>query len=460
LEHNFVDRVKITVRGGSGGNGSVSFRRERCIPNGGPNGGNGGNGGNVFVVATHKMHTLLPFKFKQHFFAENGENGRSYDQTGASGEDVIVEVPLGTVVYNNETGELIADLVKKGQYVCVARGGRGGRGNTVFKSATFQAPEIAEKGFPGEECKLLLEIKLLADVGLIGFPNVGKSTLITKVSNSRAKIGDFPFTTLIPNLGVMKSPSGDGIVIADIPGLIEGAHEGAGLGIYFLRHIERTTVFLHILDVSLRERDDPVHDYHTIWKELLAYNPDLKNKDEIVVLNKIDLSIPEIVDETASYFKKLGKPVFEISAVTGEGIDKLIKDIISRVALFKAAHENSNEDDRFSEGDSYPIPKVEPVWRDLPERIPIEITKVDAHIFSVGGMAFEELSNRLNLRYPDSFKKFMEIIENSRLNMLLIKKGIRNGDTVVLLDQEYEFFDYSLQEEGEYEKSNGSYENE
>ncbi len=459
MEQNFVDRVKITVRGGRGGNGVVSFRRERCIPFGGPNGGNGGNGGNVFLVATAGLHTLLPFKFQQHFFAPNGENGRSSDQTGASGKDTVIEVPLGTVVFDNESEEPLADLTVKGQYVCVARGGRGGRGNTVFKSATFQAPEIAEKGFFGEERKLLLEIKLLADVGLIGFPNVGKSTLITKISNSRAKIGDFPFTTLIPNLGVLRSPSGDGIVIADIPGLIEGAHEGAGLGYYFLRHVERTSLFLHLLDVSLKERDNPIDDYEMIWKELLAYNPVLKEKEEIIVLNKVDLSIPEIIDEVKTDFLKLGKTVFAISAVTGEGIDLLVKEIIRRVQVFKSrfkasASQAEKDAGSFAESEPEKIPKVAPLWQNLPEKIPLEIKKQAAHVFSVGGKAFEELAARLNLRYPDSFRKFMDIVENSRLNALLIKHGVKNGDTVVLLDHEYSFFDYSLCEEEEYEEGN------
>lgn len=454
MEQNFVDRVKITVRGGKGGDGIVSFRRERCIPFGGPNGGNGGNGGNVFLMATPALHTLLPFKFQQHFFAPSGENGRSSDQTGASGKDTVIEVPLGTVVFDCETEELIADLTVKGQYVCVARGGRGGRGNTVFKSSTFQAPEIAEKGFSGEERKLLLEIKLLADVGLIGFPNVGKSTLITKISNSRAKIGDFPFTTLIPNLGVLKSPSGDGIIIADIPGLIEGAHEGAGLGYYFLRHVERTSLFLHLLDVSLKERDDPIADYETIWKELIAYNPLLKEKTEIVVLNKIDLSIPEIIDEVKAHFQRLGKSVFAISAVTGDGIDLLTKEVMRRVQAFKTVSRAEKDAASFSESEPEKIPKVAPLWQNIPEKIPLEITKKAPHVFSVGGKSFEELAARLNLKYPDSFRKFMEIVENSRLNALLIKHGVKNGDTVVLLDQEYSFFDYSLYEEEENEEGN------
>jgi len=453
LEQTFVDRVKITVRGGKGGDGIVSFRRERGIPFGGPNGGNGGNGGNVFLVASPALRTLLPFKFQQHFFASNGEPGRSSDQTGASGKDTVLEVPLGTVVFDSETEELLSDLTAKGQYVCVARGGRGGRGNSVFSSSTFQAPKIAEKGFLGEERKLLLEIKLLADVGLVGFPNVGKSTLITKISNSRAKIGDFPFTTLVPNLGVLKSPSGDGIIIADIPGLIEGSHKGAGLGHYFLRHVERTTLFLHLLDVSLSERSDPIADYETIWKELIAYNPLFKEKEEIVALNKADLSIPEVIEEAKAHFQRLGKTVFVISALTGEGIDELVKEIVRKVQATRAASQEGSDSFSFTESEPNKIPKVAPLWQPIPDRISLEIEKLAPDRYLVTGKALDDLSRRLDLRYPDSFKKFMDIIENSRLNALLIKRGVQNGDTVVLMDQEYSFFDYSLCEEEEHEES-------
>lgn len=470
MEENFVDRVKITIRSGSGGNGSVSFRREKSIPLGGPNGGNGGNGGNVFLIATSKMHTLMSFKYKQHFFAQSGEAGRGWNQTGASGVDEVIEVPIGTVILDADSGEELADLDKAGRYFCAARGGRGGRGNTVFKTSTFQAPKIAEKGFLGEEHKLTLEIKLLADVGLIGYPNVGKSTLITKISNSRAKIGDFPFTTLIPNLGVVKTKDGDGIIVADIPGLIEGASEGAGLGFYFLRHIERTSLFIHILDISLKERADPVSDYYKIWKELETYNPLMKEKEEIIVLNKIDISIPEIIDEVKEHFVKLGKSVFPISAVTGEGVEALMNRVLERIIVFKKSKRKGvlQENGEVSDDDIWAVdeeevrlPKIEPIWTNLPARIPIEISVNNEGAYVIGGTEFFELARRLNLKYYDSMQKFMEIIEKSGINKLLMKKGIRNGDTVILLDQEYEFFDYSLVEEGDKdEESDDENENE
>ncbi|HIP43478.1 MAG TPA: GTPase ObgE, partial [Aquifex aeolicus] len=294
----FIDRVKIYVRAGKGGDGAVAFLREKYRPKGGPAGGDGGKGGNVILVATSSKHTLLDFKYKKHFIAEDGEPGKGKKMHGKKGEDLIIYVPVGTVVKDARTGEIICDLAKDGQRCTVARGGKGGRGNARFATPTNQAPTYAEKGEPGEERWIILELKLIADVGLIGFPNAGKSTLLARLTRANPKIADYPFTTLSPNLGVMELGWDRRLIIADIPGLIEDAHKGAGLGHEFLRHIERTKFLAHIIDVSdFRERD-PIQAFEAINKELALYSQELVKKPQIVVANKIDaLSDKELIEE-------------------------------------------------------------------------------------------------------------------------------------------------------------------
>ncbi|MBD2579985.1 GTPase ObgE [Oscillatoria sp. FACHB-1406] len=321
----FIDRAKIEVVAGKGGDGLVAFRREKYVPAGGPAGGNGGGGGSVLLEAAENLQTLLDFQYERRFKADDGQRGGPNNCTGATGRDRVVQVPCGTMVYDAETEELLGDLVEPGQQLCVAQGGKGGLGNKHFLSNRNRAPEYALPGLPGEERFLLLELKLLAEVGIIGLPNAGKSTLISALSAARPKIADYPFTTLIPNLGVVRKPSGDGTVFADIPGLIEGAHEGVGLGYDFLRHIERTRLLLHLIDAAA---EDPIADYRTIQSELAAYGRGLQERPQIIALNKLDAADPEQVEIVKQELTQLtSHPIFEISAVTRLGLDALLQTI-------------------------------------------------------------------------------------------------------------------------------------
>ncbi|TNE48832.1 MAG: GTPase ObgE [Deltaproteobacteria bacterium] len=327
---HLIDEVVIQVYAGNGGNGCIAFRREKYRPRGGPSGGDGGRGGDVLLVATNDLSTLLDLRYRRHYKAKSGEHGRGKDQHGRGGQTREIRVPVGTMVYNDETGELLADLVEDGQILVAAKGGRGGLGNINFKTATRQAPEYATPGELGEEFTLRLELKLLADVGIIGFPNVGKSTLISKISKARPKIADYAFTTLSPNLGVAAPPRRDSFVVADVPGLVPGAHQGVGLGIRFLRHIERTRVFLHILELSDEPERDPIQDYEIIMNELALYEEssgsDLLSKPVVVAINKAeDLELAEICEEEyGPYFHEKGIPFFVISAKSGHNLVPLL----------------------------------------------------------------------------------------------------------------------------------------
>lgn len=323
----FIDQAKIQIEAGNGGDGIVAFRREKYVPAGGPSGGNGGRGGSVIFVAQENLQTLLDFRYNHLFKAENGERGGPNNCTGANGKDLIVEVPCGTVVYDAETDEMIGDLVAPEQILRVAEGGKGGLGNQHFLSNRNRAPEYALPGLPGEQRLVRLELKLLAEVGIIGLPNAGKSTLISALSAARPKIADYPFTTLIPNLGVVRKPTGDGTVFADIPGLIEGASQGTGLGHDFLRHIERTRVLLHLIDAT---SEDIIGDYNTIVQELQAYGRGLAERPQVLALNKIDAVYQETQDleAIATQLNHLSyAPVFLISAVTGAGLEPMLQKI-------------------------------------------------------------------------------------------------------------------------------------
>ena len=321
----FIDLAEIEVEAGKGGDGIVAFRREKYVPAGGPAGGNGGWGGSVLLVAVENLQTLLDFKYSRRFTAENGKRGGPNNRTGANGSDRSIEVPCGTMIYDADTEELIGDLVENGQTLCVAKGGKGGLGNKHFLSNSNRAPEYSLPGLPGEIRKLRLELKLLAEVGIIGLPNAGKSTLISAVSSARPKIADYPFTTLIPNLGVVRKPTGDGTLFADIPGLIEGASAGVGLGYEFLRHIERTRLLLHVIDIT---SEDPIADYKTIQAELSAYGRGLAERRQIIAVNKIDAVDQEAIEENVTILSQLtSAPIFSISAVTRVGLDILLQAI-------------------------------------------------------------------------------------------------------------------------------------
>ncbi|MEO1094668.1 MAG: GTPase ObgE [Cyanobacteria bacterium J06638_28] len=325
----FIDLAEVTVVGGQGGDGMVAFRREKYVPAGGPSGGNGGNGGSVYLIADANLQTLLDFRYAHIFKAEHGQRGGPNNRTGASGSDRYIEVPCGTVIYDTQTDEVIGDLVSPQETLCVAQGGKGGLGNRHFLSNRNRAPEHALPGLPGEERTIRLELKLLAEVGIIGLPNAGKSTLIAALSAARPKIANYPFTTLVPNLGVVRKPTGDGTVFADIPGLIAGAHEGLGLGHEFLRHIERTRILLHLVDATA---EDPIGDYHTIQQELDAYGHGLADRPQLIALNKIDALPPEDCEALLELMAEAGQEqVFTISAVTRQNLDGLMQVIWDRL---------------------------------------------------------------------------------------------------------------------------------
>lgn len=329
----FIDQAAIEVEGGKGGDGLVAFRREKYVPAGGPSGGNGGRGGSVILEAVNDLQTLLDFRYARLFKADNGKRGGPNNRTGAAGKDVIIQVPCGTIIYDGETSEILGDLVIHGQTLCVAQGGKGGLGNEHFLSNRNRAPEYALPGLEGEKRLLRLELKLLAEVGIIGLPNAGKSTLIASLSAARPKIADYPFTTLVPNLGVVRKPTGDGTVFADIPGLIEGAHRGIGLGHDFLRHIERTRLLLHLVDVTSA---DPIHDYQVIEEELRAYGHGLGDRPQIIALNKLDAVNPEqLTDLHQALLALTSAQILEISAVTRAGLDTLLQVIWDQLDQMK-----------------------------------------------------------------------------------------------------------------------------
>jgi len=339
---DFIDESRIFVKAGNGGNGCCSFRREKFIPKGGPDGGDGGNGGDVIIEASPHYHTLLDQRYHPHYKAQRGQHGTGKKCTGRSGEDLVIHVPVGTQIRDFESGEVVADLVQAGQRMVAARGGRGGRGNARFVTSTRQAPKNCEPGTEGEERSFKLVLKLLADVGLVGFPNAGKSTLISKISSARPKIADYPFTTLVPNLGMVRHKGAD-FVVADIPGIIEGAHEGVGLGLRFLRHIERTRILLYLVDLSPDSGRDASRELQVLMRELREYSPELLERKQIVVFNKCDLpGAEERAKEAVAFARGAGYPFFTVSALTGHGVEGILDHIVKE--LYEVRNEGGTED--------------------------------------------------------------------------------------------------------------------
>jgi len=338
----FFDEAFITVQSGDGGRGCVSFRREKFIPRGGPDGGDGGKGGDVIFKSSSHRRTLYPFRFKRQFKAKNGSHGQGKRKTGKQGDDLIIEIPPGTLIIDEETNEIVKDFIQPDATYIIAEGGRGGQGNTRFKTATHRAPRFAQPGEPGQFLKLKLELKLLADVGIIGLPNAGKSTLISAISSATPKIADYPFTTLTPTLGVVQAGWGEPFVVADIPGLIEGAHKGVGLGTNFLRHIERTRVLVHLIDIATIDPQNPLAEYETINRELASYSSQLMEKPQIVVLNKIDLTATKEAGKAFQAALK-DREVLQLSAATRKGVDKLTSKMIKYLDDFNQDPSDDNE---------------------------------------------------------------------------------------------------------------------
>lgn len=417
----FIDHAKIFIKGGDGGNGCVAFRREKYVPMGGPYGGDGGRGGNVLFVADEGMSTLMDFQYRKHFKADRGTHGMGKNQHGAWGEDLIVRVPVGTIVIDDDNGEVIADFTAAGQEAVIARGGRGGRGNSRFATAVHKAPSMAENGEPGEEKWVRLELKLLADVGLVGFPNAGKSTFISRVSAARPKIADYPFTTLVPNLGVVLTRDKESFVIADIPGLIEGAHQGTGLGHDFLRHIERNRMLLFILDAAQVDGRQVMDDYITLRNELEFYNPELLERPYLIVANKLDL--PGAAENFQLLKDKYGDLVYGISAVTGQGISELVEKTYQILQSIPVEEH----------------PGEARIIRRFEDEEPFQIERIDG-VYQVSGKRIENLVTMTNFAQEESLQRFQRTTARMGLDEALKEKGIKVGDTVRIKDME---FDYS-----------------
>ncbi len=423
----FKDSARINVKAGNGGNGCVSFHREKYIAAGGPDGGDGGKGGDIIFEVDEGVNTLIDFKYKKNFKAQAGEDGGTSNCSGKSGEDLIIKVPLGTIIKDEDTGVVLVDMIKQGQRCVIAKGGKGGRGNQHFATPTRQIPNFAKSGDIGEEYSLILEMKVIADVGLIGFPNVGKSTILSMVSAARPKIANYHFTTLVPNLGVVKIDQGKSFVIADIPGLIEGASEGVGLGHEFLRHVERTKLLVHVVDVSEIEGRNAIEDFETINKELLRYNELLASRPQIVAANKMD--IPGTEEKYASFKAELenrGFKVFGISAATNKGLKELmyyVSNTLSTLPDTILIDENKDEEVVYTAKDEKPF----------------EI-HIDNGVYVVEGNWLRKVLGSTNITNFESLQYFQRALKKKGVISALEEMGIQEGDTVRIYDTE---FDYS-----------------
>lgn len=434
----FLDTAKISVKAGRGGDGMVAFRREKYVPDGGPWGGDGGRGGNVIFVVDEGLRTLMDFRYNRRFHAKAGEKGMTKGMHGKGAQDLYVKVPQGTTVRDAETGKVLVDLIENGQEFIVARGGRGGRGNIRFATPRNPAPEIAENGEPGEERQLELELKILADVGLVGFPSVGKSTLLSVVSAAKPKIGAYHFTTIVPNIGMVRTKSGESFVMADLPGLIEGASQGVGLGTQFLRHIERTRVILHVIDMSASEGRDPYEDYQTINNELESYNLRLMERPQIIVANKMDM--PESAEHLKNFKEKLAAEydefddlpmIFPISSIAHQGLENLLE----------ATAELLDSTDDFLLYDETDMVEEEAYYGFNPDERPFEISRDDDATWVLSGEKLEKLFVMTNLERDESLMKFARQLRGMGVDDALRQRGARDGDIVRIGHFEFEFVD-------------------
>ena len=422
----FIDRAVIEVRSGKGGDGAIAFLREKYVAKGGPAGGNGGRGGSIFLRASKTINTLFNFRHSKTFIANDGEKGGIKNQYGKYAEDVIVDVPIGTVVYLEDGKEFMGDLNEDGKMIRVAKGGRGGRGNSCFKSSTNRVPKIAENGEPGERKRLILELKLLADVGLVGFPSVGKSTLLSVVSAAKPEIADYPFTTITPNLGVVSVKDGSSFVMADLPGLIEGAHLGKGLGLQFLRHIERCRVIVHVIDLSETGRD-PFEDYQVINNELKQYGFALDKRPQIIVASKMDEEGAQ--EKLKKLEKQIGQEIIPISALLEENIDKLLykcSEVLKNTPLFPLYDAEEVDLDH----KTYTLEDEEPYFT---------IRRLDAHTWSIEGEKMLKFYHMTNISTDEGMMVLMSKIRSLRIDDELENRGAVDGDTVILDDFEFEY---------------------
>ena len=424
----FIDEAKIFVKAGNGGNGAVSFRREKYVPAGGPDGGDGGKGASVIFEVDNDLRTLMDFKYQRKYVATPGGDGSKKRQAGKNGEDLVLKVPAGTIIRDEATGKIIADLKEVGERAVVARGGRGGKGNQHFANAVRQAPNFAKSGTDGEERWVILELKMIADVGLLGFPNVGKSTFLSVVTAAKPKIANYHFTTLTPNLGVVKTKYGDSFVLADIPGLIEGAAEGVGLGHDFLRHVERTKVLIHIVDISGLEGRNALEDFDAINDELKLYNEKLSTRPQVVVANKIDILEDESVyEEFKTTLEDRGYKVFKMSAATREGIDDVI-------AYVSQVLKDAEEIELVSEEELY-VPELDAIEE---EGLQVEI---EDGVYVVTGKALRRIMYSVNFEDMESIQFFQKAMESQGVFDKLREMGIEDGDTVKIYEIEFEFYD-------------------
>lgn len=423
----FVDYAKIIIKSGDGGNGAATFRREKYVAAGGPDGGDGGRGGDVYFVVDPDSNTLIDFRFTKKFKAENGQNGSGAHKFGKSGSDCYVKVPRGTIVKDAQTGKVIVDMSEPDQKELILKGGRGGKGNSHFATSTRQAPRFAIDGEKGKEKEIILELKLLADVGLVGFPNVGKSTILSRVTKATPKIADYHFTTIDPNLGVVKTSHGDSFVLADIPGIIEGASEGIGLGTQFLRHVERTRLLLHVIDVAGSEGRNPVDDFNKINEELRKYSQKLSERKQIIVANKIDSMQEESnYKELEKVAKEKNIEIFKISAVTGEGLNELF-NYVSEILKTLPKEEVVDIEDRII----YTLEEEE-------DEFEIEVVNNE---FFVTGPAVERLMGRVNIGDNESYAYMERMLKKLGIEDALRQKGVKEGDTVNLLDWVFEWYE-------------------